>query len=104
MLYVAPESHISHFGKIEPTIALVYEASAVNLECFSESPVLWTINGHPIESEHIIFHNNLFIQQVLSEDSGIYRCTGTHARNKTFNAQSEVIVGGMKTNQLVKYS
>ena len=81
----------------------MYEGTSVNVTCPNITDVKWTRNNQSILRNHFISRNSLIMFDLLTEDSGIYECTGrTMSPNKGVEVQQqhEILVGGKYENTI----
>ncbi len=86
-----------------PVSRAMYEGTSVNVTCPNITDVKWTRNNQSILRNHFISRNSLIMFDLLTEDSGIYECTGrTMSPNKGVEVQQqhEILVGGKYENTI----
>ena len=72
----------------------MYVGSAVSIHCITKSYSTWTKNNKKIRRGYKITGTSLHIDEVKTNDEGVYGCHGTDEENRPFTATSEIIVTG----------
>ena len=72
----------------------MYIGSSVLIICYSNDPVIWTINGMAITHKRNGTMNSIIeIRKVTEKDSGKYTCNGTiNSSGDQFVATSQLLV------------
>ena len=82
------------FGRVFPQRQVVIKGKTASIKCFSKGKVRWTRRGGKKIRQSQKVDNVLELIDVKNKDTDIYVCHGTNADDKTFVAESDVLVGG----------
>ena len=71
------------------------------MQCGSISKPKWTKKGSKVAGRRIEFRNTMLIfKKTKLKDSGIYTCHGKTKDKIPFQAESEMLVGGISNNNV----
>ena len=92
--------NFENFGNIYPTIQVVYTGFLVNIICYTSTLPVWMKDGVCISRNKT---KSIYIQSVTLKHTGVYTCIGKTLNGQTFEASSELVVGGKLVNIIQVY-
>ena len=84
------------YGTVYPIHQVNYFEGTAVIVCHSKKQPSWSKYGQPLQQMFYLGYA-LVIHNLTEEHSGIYICKGYETDDKTFAANSELLVGGILT-------
>ena len=90
------------YGSVDPKYQAVYKGSTVNITCISATIPTWTRNFILLPLKLKVL-NSIILHNVGEYDNGKITCHGKYKNGSSFNAISDLRVGGKKNTIVFSY-